>query len=234
MPPKRKPRMVKLSPRQETLFWAEFDAGKRFSQRKTRSKKPWFDQTGARNRQPVWVNLHSIGTVRKFSSREKLQEHLDKVKAVNKFGQKIRFQHFDFVPTQIVAVDRKNFRTLERAYKAPSLSDVSEATKDWYGSTPDGKHFTTQHFDDLQKMSLYGPAFIRRMREKKVSLPALHAALSRTSAEIYRKIHKPFQVDTADTNLIVLDYNPKTDRPKIMLVDHWGGESTRTFLDYWG
>ncbi len=202
-PPNKKP-----TSEQVARFWTDWSEGKR---RRTgrKSQKPWFDQSGFRKRVPVKVTPTLLGTVRTFENRKYLRQHLRYVTAVNKFFRKAKFRYFEFQPTQIFSVDRKNLRTLERVYPAPNAFSIKSAGE---GSL------------------LYGKWLSRRLRKKNVPFQAFLGILGEALTEFRRTAfdaasdvaprNRLYGIDVSDSNILVLDYDPVQKKVLLSFVDH--------------
>ena len=145
------------------------------------------------------MTASTLGTVRTFFSQEDFRLYIQKVNRTNQLGSKTRFEHFHFQPTQLFAVDRKGRRVIERTYLAPSVSDILR--------------------DELSD-SRYGKKFDNGMRENKVNSAELKMNLIKAVIELKERVWKQTHYDSHQTNLLVLDYDPKTKKPTIAIVDH--------------
>jgi hypothetical protein len=195
----RRPPEKKLSPEQRRQFWGRFGAGEIKENNKRLFASGW-------RRAPVFASPSLMGTVRKFSSREDLLEHIKSVSRMNRFGMQTKFETFEFQPTQILALDRKNLQTLERVYRAPNGRQILEENPENGFGSPFGKQFW------------------RKMQQKGVGLEELKKAFNNAYTEIWTKIYVHF--DLQRTNILVLDFDPKTKKPLIAIVDHGRSQLT--------
>ncbi|MFA6269059.1 MAG: hypothetical protein WCW13_03085 [archaeon] len=225
----------KLSPLQRTQFWADFDAGKKdykevvSGNRTGVRKKPRpiiFDLTRARSMRPVAVTPTVAGTVRGFGDYARFRRFIEKVRAVNKLvPQKNTF--FDFVPMQILAIDRKNLRILERVYPAPSINDIR-------ASLPERKAIKkglVYEGQSLVPYSRYDQFFQRKVDayKKPVDWNKVDLAIEKAYEELVREITlgRKILIDFDPTNILVIDFDFARMRPTLCLVDHGGSFPTR-------
>ncbi|MDD5147880.1 MAG: hypothetical protein PHH08_00265 [Candidatus ainarchaeum sp.] len=200
--PLRRPPEKKLSPERQKLFWREYDAG-----RIKESTKRVLDRTmGTGSRKPVYASPSMMGTVRNFRTRKDMLRHIQKFARTNKIGTQTKFETFEFQPTQILAVDRKNLRTLERVYRAPSVARILDANAETVFGTLSNSHF--------------GRKFLERMQKKRARLQDMQSAVRRALLEIDEKILPKIGFDPSESNILVLDFDPKTKKPLIAIVDH--------------
>jgi len=196
--PLRRPPQKKLSPAQQKWFWENYDAGKIKEKRERILDKTF----GADSRKPVYASPSMMGTVREFADKEHMAEHIGRVSRINRLGSQTKFKTFEFQPTQILAVDRKNLRTLERVYRAPNAARILGSYK-W------------NRFN-----SPFGRVFLKRMQKKEAGFKGMKMAVQKTLLEIYEKISSKIGFDDSETNILVLDYDPETKKPLIAIVDH--------------
>lgn len=208
-------------------FWADYDTGGRRSRRRHEKKdpfnrKPFFVQEGTpqgrHTQEPVWVTPTVLGVVRTFYSAGDIDYFLERVGRANRVLSDRSVPSVEFQPLQILGVDRDRLRLVERAYRGPSIADVLD-------SNP------RTHFN-----SLYGSVFWKKMMKKYAHpermLPDIRLALTLARAEISLAVQRarpPFWIDQDHTNFVVLDYNPRTKKPLIAVVDHGGSKSTFKF-----
>ncbi len=160
--PLRRPPEKKLSPARQKWFWEQYNAGKI-------REDPKRQFTREKTRMPVYAIPSLMGTVRRFSMRKHLLAHIRRASRINRFGTQTKFETFEFQPTQILAIDKKNLRTLERVYRAPNLKQIFYGNPENCFGSPFGKQFW------------------RKMQEKGVSLVELRVALSDAYYEIKTK-----------------------------------------------
>jgi len=192
----RRPPAKKLSPAQQKAFWENYNAGRIRENTKRRFMS-------VKSRSPVFASAGLMGTIRKFENRQAMLMHIRAVSRMNRIGTGKKFVHFDFQPTQILALDKKNLRTLERVYRAPNIFQVT------IGASEIAK-------------SPFGRQFLRRMQEKKVSIEEVQDALLVAKKELFQEFAQKnaLDYDFAESNILVLDYNPETKKPLIAIIDH--------------
>ncbi|MDO8624711.1 MAG: hypothetical protein Q7R47_01410, partial [Candidatus Diapherotrites archaeon] len=100
-------------------FWRAYDAGGR---RGVRRENRFLDRSYGR--EPVAVKYGVLGTVRNFVSVAGLNRHLELVTKMNEIAKTQKFQHFELIPTRILAIDTEKNRTLEEAHRGPNIESV--------------------------------------------------------------------------------------------------------------
>lgn len=187
--------MAKISLAEAKAFWEKLD------QMPKKSNRPSFVKH--KPLKPFSVLGKVVGTVKSFPTIHQLREHLRLVNAINKLGKKTSFESFEFVPLQILGIDRKNCRTLERAFMRPTMANIV------YRSSP-GLGL---------KDNLYGETFEKRMKLKGVKLEEVEESLRKAHAEIREKIFSEINFDFRESNIIVVDYDKQTKKPLLAIID---------------
>jgi hypothetical protein len=127
----------KISKPKIKQFWKDFDTGKKdhsqctFKQdgtKRTKPRPPYFNLSGTWTRKPFVVSPGLLGTVRTFKSRIELINFIKRFNKTNKLAN-LTFQNFTFQPTEILAIDRKNLRILEKVYPATTVSNILNPIK---------------------------------------------------------------------------------------------------------
>jgi hypothetical protein len=194
-------------------FWTDFDAGKKehgiFVTKKDGSTRikprpPYFHVDSPWKRKPVTVTQGVLGTVRTFLSVDNLRMFVNRVNRTNKLA-KTQFQHFILQPTEILAIDRKNLRILERAYPATVLDNAINLK-----STKEETRYSW-----ILKRKLKG---LPRAKLQKIKIAI------ETGYKEYRKtlLKENIMTDFESPNILVIDFDLKTMKPILAQIDHGG------------
>jgi len=107
----------RLIAKQKRAFWEDFDAGLRT--RKSLGQK--------NNPRPfLAVTKSTAGTVREFRNGEDMLKELRLMRGLAKEIMERKPRSFELQPVEILALDAKNLRWLERVYPAPTVYDFHE------------------------------------------------------------------------------------------------------------
>lgn len=216
----RVPKAV-ISPRRLVQFWKEYDAGKRRSvtrhmsheewalhaakYARTRRKHPWFMEVKWR-REPVAVTPSVLGTVRTFDNQDVMDSFLRRVRSTNSLFRSAR--KFDFQPTYILGI--RGLELLEQVFRAPNIANLK------WRETQGG---------------LYLSVLMKKLQRKQVDMNRFATAVEAAMVEAKKLVHdksielnKGIHGDLQDVNILVLDYNPKTNKPLLAFVDHGGSQ----------
>ena len=192
-------RQVKARVRNLPTFWEEYEAGRR---RASQSEK-FKSQSRTGRRELLKIDDHNFGVVREFPNFQQMDLYLFKNRRINDVGERIEFEHLHFQLTHIIGIDFKKNRLLEQVYEAPN-ADVLMGSQ-----------------DKIVERSIFGEAFLKKMKEKGVSLEELREPLSKAYQEIEKKlVYQAASFDFAWTNMIVLDYDKETKKPLIAVTDY--------------
>ena len=203
--------------RKMLAFWREHAAGRRRSQ--TRRDHPreyeldakgfmrrvrWFGQQGYKRREPEWYDHHTLGVVRQYDSKGDLDSELQRISRMNQMAKKSPFKHFALYPIEILGVHRATLRLVERVHRAPNVAELV-AIESW---------------EELPYRHLYGIEFIRRMRSKGIALHDLQEKVRVAFDELRDFVNeKKLPLDFRATNLLVVDYDVRTQKPVIQIID---------------
>lgn len=187
----------RVSPEQVRRFWADYDAHGRRSTRILRFFR------GGRFRQPVAFSASLLGTVRLFYDRRHLMFFLNKVNRLNRFFRDRKQEHFVFQPVQILHIDRKNFRLVERVYRFPNVDQI-----------------ITPPMEGTYGFSLY-QRLVEKMKKKGVSHSEWWHAVMKAYDEYSNMVdyQSDIYLDVRKANTVVLDYDPKTKKVLLAQVD---------------
>ncbi len=183
----------RLRAEQKRTFWEDFDAGLRTRKKLGQKNNP---------RPFLAVTKSTAGTVREFHNREDMLKELREMKALSQEIMARKPQSFELQPVEILALDAKNLRWLERVYPAPTVHD----------------------FHEVSFKSRYYSYFIKKLKRKGIEL---HEA-QKIVREAYRELEKigP-SCDATDENVLVLDIDLKSKKALFALIDL--GRSKRHF-----
>lgn len=229
-----------LSPQKAKLFWGEYDAGKRHgyesfaqvpgfnpnedihrklaTEKKPRSTK--FETVVNRARSPLRVDNHTLGTVRNYMSAKYLRWTIILINKINALGRTTKFKHLEFVPTKIIAIDRRKNRTLEQVHIGADVNVIMNSNS----------------FEDLSKKSRYGRFLAKKIQETGISFGDFKQQSILAHAELADKIFETkieikemnatrtsfvyHGADTAASNMIVIGFNKQTGKILLAAVDH--------------
>jgi hypothetical protein len=143
------------------------------------------------------------GVSRVFPSRDKLRLYIQRVNRSNAMGSRALFTHIEFVPTQLLRVNRSTGKVIEKAYPGPSILSILKA----------------QDYADLSRSTLYGRELAQKMIRQRVSFEDFVEATQLAYDDILL-LSKQAHFDKNGGNALALDYNPTTRKMKVVLVDH--------------
>lgn len=184
-------------------FWREHDEGKRrrtqkrveqIAIKRNLTSGRYFDANWGK--EPVWVTLTILGTVRRFISWRNLTRYIKAVVRVNRWGTTQPHRSFIYVPHQIIDIDHKNNRILERVYLSPSIERVKLAV-------------------DV----LYSANLKRKLAGRNLTKEQINQSLRMAVDEIYETGPAEFE-DRHPFNIVVHDFDKKTGLPLITIVDY--------------
>ncbi len=113
-----KPREKTVSHRQLRAFWEDYVAGGRVRKKIT----PYYRRT------VVSITPSSIGTVRRFSSREHLIKYKKNTRIIEKAAAEFEPKRFEVQPVQFFG--QKGQSLIERVYTGPNLFEVINLFKE--------------------------------------------------------------------------------------------------------
>ncbi len=200
--PRRKPDHIIRPPKEPTItlaqFWESYDA--RTHPTAAEKKRVFNPFSGFRHRYPVRVFHSMLGVVRGFKSNAGLSTFEENVARTNHFLTEKKFKHFVYQPMQVLFADRERCRIVERVFPGINLEQVKELAN--------SRNATNYH----QKK------FLERMADKGVSIRELERAAEKAYEELL-PFYPKVVTDKHPSNVIILDYNPKTKRCLLTLVD---------------
>jgi len=153
--------------------------------------------TPSRGRKVIAVTPTVLGTVRRFKSVAEAENYARKADTFLTTIKRANPKNFELLPIQFFGIKGKNL--LERVYLAPTVSDFQ------------------------LKEGRYINWFIERMKNKGISYKEANKASNKACDElgvIVKKHH--LNIDTNATNVLVLDYDPKTRKILFGLIDVGG------------
>ncbi|MDO8647702.1 MAG: hypothetical protein Q7R70_04785 [Candidatus Diapherotrites archaeon] len=183
-------------------FWTDWRVGKRVK----KFILPMFNA-----RQVVAVSPSVLGTVRRFRSDDQARVYWHDADKVNKIVKLLKPKTFNLLPIQLLDLNGSNI--LERIYLAPTISDIEGEIK--------GGIFQNRHFKHLAA----------RLERKNVPIEKVWKACEKAAEEADKiskiegqKLHGAsfYLFDSHKSNILVLDYNPKTKKVLLGLVDIGG------------
>jgi hypothetical protein len=218
---KRNVRPRRKTPTRQQLdkFWEEKNirTSTRRKPENPKGQRQWFDQWGVRVREPAWVTPTLVGTIRTFTTQTRVREFLEYVTIINRFIGKKKSKSYEILKMQVIDANIEKHRILERAYMGPNVQEVT----------------TCASYEKLAKQSLYGKILARKMIQKNVPYEELRewvlAAYRSLHDDILPIYYKLLKFDFQEQNVLVVDYNPATNKPLFAIVDHGRSEST---VDY--
>ncbi len=203
----------RVAPTKIKQFWTDFDAGKKEhgqvvikkdGTKRIKPRPPYFHVDSPWKRKPVTVTQGVLGTVRTFVSTDSLRMFVNRVNRTNKLA-KMRFQHFIFQPTEILAIDRKNLRILERGYPATALDNAINLKS---------KSADTRYSWILKRK-------LRGLSENKLQQVKIAIENGYTEYRI-ALMRENIMTDFQSPNILVTDFNLKTMKPTLAQIDHGG------------
>lgn len=205
--PKKGPEFNKWQPKKPTRetieqFWKKYDETRHPT---VAEKKRQFYDNKARH--PVRVGASTLGTVRKFHAGYALQEYLRRVSLFNKIfvESSNSFKWFSARPIEVLGIDLEKNRTIERVQNGINLIQLMEYA-DGYHTRKKSLNYTEKKFWD-------------RMIRKQVNPLEMEQIAQRAYLELCACVEGNRYLDTHLSNIIILDYNPKTKRCLLTLVD---------------
>lgn len=166
-------------------FWKDYDAKKRV-------RKAIISDYGRRKVMAVTPTI--LGIVRCFANAERADRYVNRTKIAVESIKKAKPKKFEMHPIQIL--DIRERLVLERVYLAPNAYNVIYFRESYIG-----------------KDNRYFGSLMQRMEKKGVSFEELKKATEEAYIELWKMpIHKQLVIDNHPTNLLALDYNPKTKK----------------------
>ena len=180
----------KIARERLNAFWRDYKKGKRV--RKLISPYSKYN-----NRQVIAVTKTVIGTVRVFRSETGAKEYAKITKGVFESIKKANPKTFELHPIQILDIRGKN--VLERVYLTPSILDIKCS---WF----ENRKYLTD--------------FVKRINKKGIPLKKIEEKIYEAYMELQSiRVEKALNFDHGENNVLVLDYNPKTKKVLLGLVD---------------
>jgi hypothetical protein len=156
-----------------------------------------------KKRGPIQITAAIEGVPRTFPRKGQFRLYIQRVNHANTIGSQTRFAHIEFVPTQLLKIDRSRGGIIEKVHCGPSILSVLNA----------------QNYEQLAKLSLYGTILAKKMIRKRIPFEDLAEAVQLAYDDVLF-LRTKTDFDKNGGNAIVLDFNPITRKVKVALVDH--------------
>ncbi|MFH1390865.1 MAG: hypothetical protein ABIH20_00965 [Candidatus Diapherotrites archaeon] len=186
-----------LEEHESNAFWTAHEMGKFETQERV------LDSTHRAGQRVVNVRRGVLGTVRDFASKLNLRIYVAIARAVEEVAKKGSFKTFDLIPLEILSVQAKRGRLLERVYPSPNLFQVKEYLK------------------SSKVQSRYHDFFLKRFKEWGISKEELLEKLTAFERNFSGVLKEHgINYDPNEANILLHDYDPKTGRFLVSLTDY--------------
>ncbi len=153
----------------------------------------------------VSLSKNRQGLVRRFRERPLFNAYVQSLRRLNELGKKTRFDSFDFVSNEPLKIDSKRGCVLERVWNAPSIHQLfhPKTGDPLFGSLP--QQWATAFEGQMQKQGVLKHEYL--------------SALSDAFLELSKKLRSQIAFELHASNVLVLVFNPKNQRPLLLTID---------------